>query len=83
MGSLRVPAAIEKRVTLRADGKTLGPYLSNRSCATDSVSPLHDFDCASTVGTHATLTSNGNDRALCFCDYTMGQRPGNVSCSPR
>jgi hypothetical protein len=71
MGSFKVAKAIEKRVALWADGRTLGPYFRNRSRASESANPVHAFGCGSTVDACATSASDSHDRALCFSDHAM------------
>ena len=78
MGSFKVPKAIEKRVALWADGRTLGPYFRNRSRASESANPVHGLDWGSTVDACATSASDGHNRALCLSDHTMCKCPGNV-----
>lgn len=82
MGSFRVPTAIEKRVTLCTDGRTLGPYFRNRSRASESLSPAHDFDLSSTVDASVTSASDSYDRAFGVRDHAVGECPGNVGCRP-
>jgi hypothetical protein len=71
---------IEKRVSLCADGSTLGPYFRNRSPAWELLSPAHDLDWGPTVDARATSASDSDDRALCLRDYTVSECPWNVGC---